>query len=117
MGQNSEQHIYFSEEVARAAIYNDIPCYVDNVGLISRPTIDELFHNETVIPPSFIPYIEKHAFLLDQRNMYADLCNYSAKLIKVSRNHKDFWIEAYGRQFDQLRFIENKLLEIESYHS
>lgn len=69
---------------------------------------------EPVIIPAFIPYIEKHATMLDHRNMYADLCKYSAALVKVSRGNKPFWEEAYERQSDQLRFIENRLLEVES---
>lgn len=69
---------------------------------------------ELISTPAFIPYIEKHAVLLDQRNMYANLCWYSEKLSQISRDNKGFWFIALERQYNQLRFIENTLLEIES---
>ena len=76
------------------------------------------FINVSEMPPvptfSYIPYIEKHGYLLDQRNLYADLMKYSLTLTTVSRTSKGFWIIALERQYNQLRFIEDKLLEVES---
>lgn len=110
MGHSSKQHIRLQE----AAAYTESDSFTDGQHALSLNEMHELFEQPEIEVPAFTPYIEKHAVLLDLRNMYADLCRYTNRLINASLNNKQFWKHKYQQQCDQLSFIEGKLLEVES---
>lgn len=110
MTSHSDQHIHLREAAAYLASDELAP---DSCNA-SLQEMHEMFYAEPIKVPDFVPYTVKHASLLDQRNMYSDLINYSSKIMAVSVNYRSFWQEVYQRNLDLLRFIEGVLLEVES---
>lgn len=102
MGKNSDLHIQYQEELAMTEepSLNEL-LLDDQIRLLEKPVLLD------------IPYMERHATLLQQRTLYTDLVALAKQHLGTSLD-KEYWAMTFQRRSEKLYLIESELLEVES---